>query len=315
MSVGFLSILQPYINLYGMGILLILGDIGNILVILLFRQHRKTACSVYLSSAALINIVYLTFNISIIIDTYMGGSLASSSLIFCKLRFYLSHVFGQMARYFIVLVCFDRYVITNINFRRRSFNRPNIAKRLILFVTIFWCIIGSHQLMFTKINNGQCGQFGIYYTINNIYVLISFSITPPVLMSTFGYLAYRQLKQSIARLAALENNQNTFIVHRRDRELLIMILTEVFIYLFATILQLAINLELLLEVYITTNKTVEHIQIENFILILSVFLVYMNHAAPFYIYILVSKGFRHDFKKLFKTCCQQITTVSVIGRV
>ena len=174
MSIAFLSIIQPYINLYGMAILLIFDNIGNILVILLFRQHRKTTCSVYLSSTALINIVYLTFNISIIIDTYMRDNPVPTSLIFCELRFYLSQLFAQMARYFIVLACFDRYVITNINFCRRSFNRPNIAKRLILFVTIFWCIIGSHQLVFTKINNGQCGQFGVYYTINSIYLLIFF---------------------------------------------------------------------------------------------------------------------------------------------
>lgn len=230
MSIAFLPMIQTYIVQYGMGIILVLGNIGNTFVILLFYQRRGTPCSIYLCSAALINIIYLTFNIPIYIYTYLHDDPTSNSLIFCKLRFYLSHIFGQMARYFIILVCFDRYVITNINLHRRYFNRPIIAKYLILIVIIFWCVIGSHQLIFTTIDNQQFGQFGIYYIINSIYLLIVFSIIPLVLMIIFGYLTYRQIKQLHARVRPLTNNINRFIIHRRDRELSIMILIEVFIY-------------------------------------------------------------------------------------
>jgi hypothetical protein len=312
MSIAFLPIIQAYIAQYGMSIILVLGNIGNTFVILLFYQRRRTACSIYLSCAALINIIYLTFNIPIYIYTYLRGDPTSNSLIFCKLRFYLSHIFGQMARYFIILVCSDRYLITNINFHQRRFNRPIIAKYLILIVTIFWCIIGSHQLIFTTIDNQRCGQFGIYYIINSIYLLIVFSIIPLVLMIIFGYLTYRQIKQLHARVRPLASNINRFIVHRRDRELSIMILIEVFIYFLTMILFLSISLELLSTFYMTENKTIERIQIENFITIFSVFLIYMNHAAPFYIYILVSKRLRRDFKNIFRKCCRQTTTTLVI---
>ncbi len=69
------------------------------------------------------------------------------------------------------------------------------------------------------------------------------------------------------------------------------------------ILFLSIDLELLSTFYMTENKTIKRIRIESFIVIFSVFLVYMNHAAPFYIYILVSKRLRRDFKNIFRKCC------------
>ncbi|CAF4766104.1 unnamed protein product [Rotaria socialis] len=80
----FLSIIQKVIVCYGMDFLLVLGDIGNSFVILIFDQHRKSACSVYLSSAAIINIIYLSFNIPIMFQTYIFGEPTSSSLVFYK---------------------------------------------------------------------------------------------------------------------------------------------------------------------------------------------------------------------------------------
>jgi hypothetical protein len=105
-------------------------------------------------------------------------------------------------------------------------------------------------------------------------------------------------------MRSVARNTNGFIVRRKDRELSIMILTEVFIYFLTMILYLSISLEILLTLSMTENKTIQRSQIENFIMILSVFLIYMNHAAPFYIYILVSKRFRRDFENFLRKFCQ-----------
>lgn len=309
MSTDFLLIIQEYITCYGMGILLILGNIGNIFVLIIFQRRRKTACSIYLSSAALINIIYLTFNIPIYISKYFHNDLTMKSLVFCKLRFYLSHVFGQMGRYFVILACFDRYLITNINFHQRYFRQTLFAKYLILIVTIFWFVVGSHQLIFTQISNQQCGQFDLYFILNSIYLLITFSIIPLVLMIIFGYLTYYQIKQLHIRMLPL---RNYFILRRKDRELTKMILTEVFIYFLTTILFLIISLELLLTFPFVTKKSIIQSQIEYFILTIAVFFIYMNHAAPFYIYILVSKTFYRDFRKIFRRRRRNISTIEQI---
>ena len=50
--------------------------------------------------------------------------------------------------------------------------------------------------------------------------------------------------------------------------------------------------------YILPNKSLQYSQIEIFILNISFFLLFINNAAPFYTYLIVSKPFRHDFKQL-----------------
>lgn len=57
-----LTTIQTQLNLYGYPILMILGNIGNIFIIILFSRHRQNACSIYILSLAIINDVYLTYN-------------------------------------------------------------------------------------------------------------------------------------------------------------------------------------------------------------------------------------------------------------
>ncbi|CAM4758189.1 unnamed protein product [Rotaria magnacalcarata] len=219
MEFSFISAIQSVIVCYGIGFLLVLGDIGNSFVILIFYRHRKSACSVYLSSAAIINMIYLSFNIPIMIQTYLFGEPTASSLVFF----------------------------------------------------------------------------------------------PSILMTIFGYLAYRQVKQLGTRIRPSRNNQNRFIVRRSDRELLLMIFTQVFIYVISTMLYFAITLEILITSSSNINKSIERIQIESFIMSFTLFLIHMNHAANFYIYVLVSNGFRHDFKKLIKR--MSLTIVEVLNKI
>ncbi|CAM4797586.1 unnamed protein product [Rotaria magnacalcarata] len=219
MEFSFISAIQSVIVCYGIGFLLVLGDIGNSFVILIFYRHRKSACSVYLSSAAIINMIYLSFNIPIMIQTYLFGEPTASSLVFF----------------------------------------------------------------------------------------------PSILMTIFGYLAYRQVKQLGTRIRPSRNNQNRFIVRRSDRELLLMIFTQVFIYVISTMLYFAITLEILITSSSNINKSIERIQIESFIMSFTLFLIHMNHAANFYIYVLVSNGFRHDFKKLIKR--MSLTIVEILNKI
>ncbi|CAF1479436.1 unnamed protein product [Rotaria magnacalcarata] len=219
MEFSFISAIQSVIVCYGIGFLLVLGDIGNSFVILIFYRHRKSACSVYLSSAAIINMIYLSFNIPIMIQTYLFGEPTASSLVFF----------------------------------------------------------------------------------------------PSILMTIFGYLAYRQVKQLGTRIRPSRNNQNRFIVRRSDRELLLMIFTQVFIYVISTMLYFAITLEILITYSSNINKSIERIQIESFIMSFTLFLIHMNHAANFYIYVLVSNGFRHDFKKLIKR--MSLTIVEILNKI
>ena len=62
MSSSTLTTIQNQLNLYGYSIFMILGNIGNVFIVIIFSRQRQNACSIYLISSAVVNIVYLTFN-------------------------------------------------------------------------------------------------------------------------------------------------------------------------------------------------------------------------------------------------------------
>jgi hypothetical protein len=87
-------------------------------------------------------------------------------------------------------------------------------------------------------------------------------------------------------------------IHRRDRDLLIIVIAEVIVYVVTTALFPLIQSEMLVTQYVLPNKSFQYVQIEIFILNIAVFLLAVNSAAPFYTYLISSKSFRRDFKQL-----------------
>jgi hypothetical protein len=152
--------------------------------------------------------------------------------------------------------------------------------------------------------NGRCGQFSPYYNYYLAYIIIFTCTIPPLTMTIFGYLSYRNLKLTHGRVQPIANttdhSRNNLPMQRRDQELLIMVVAEVFVY----VITMSVYPIILSEVVITNNmnikKIADYLAIENFIISISYFSAYMNNAAPFYIYLIASKAFRQSFIELFK---------------
>ncbi len=108
-------------------------------------------------------------------------------------------------------------------------------------------------------------------------------IIPPVTMNITGFLTYRNLKQIHMRIRPTRNeninSQNSITLRRQDRQLMKMILAEIYVYVFTIILFPCI----ILEITITSSmsKTTQHIEIENLIPAIATVLVFMNNAASF----------------------------------
>ncbi|CAF4296139.1 unnamed protein product [Adineta steineri] len=93
-----------------------------------------------------------------------------------------------------------------------------------------------------------------------------------------------------------EGNSN---IRQRDRDLLIIVVNEVFLYVLTASLYPLILVETMITTYTMSNKSALHLQIETFILNIAYLLLFVNSGVPFYIYLLLSKSFRRDFKQLF----------------
>ena len=294
MSTSFLQVVQIQIVRFVIPTVAVLGIVGNILVLILFRKHHKNACALYLSGAAAMNILYLSLSVPLNVYTNERGDPSLYSLALCKLRFYMFHVWGQLSRYFIVFACIDRFALTHMNPRIRSMSHPKVVQPLMAIITVFWHVFALHIAIMTTVMNGRCGYFGLYSTLNSAYVLAFNCFIPPITMAVFGYLAFRNMKRLHTRVHASGNGNNgAAVVHRQDRNMLAMLLAEVSVYVVTMSLYPIITLEV--AVTASISKDPQRLQIEGFLQFMALFLIYVNTSAPFFIYIKVSKAFRREF--------------------
>jgi hypothetical protein len=301
MATSSLTFVQNQIVYYGTTTLLILGNIGNVCIVLIFSRNRRNACSMYLIAAAVMNIASLSFNIPNYLYNSTYGDPTVNSLIYCKLRFYLANAWGQMSKYFIVFACIDRYVLTSGNARVRAFSRPSVALWAIGIATVVWHIIPVHILILLSIMNGRCGAYGPYFIYYSVYNIVFAWLIPSATMIAFGYMAYSNIKRLHTRVRPIGAdrgiNHANVTLHRRDRDLFIMVLTEVIGFFILALLYPCITAEVSITNYTTTNKTPDRLKIEGFIAFISQVLLCGTNAMPFYIYFAASKAFRNDCKK------------------
>ncbi|CAF0746714.1 unnamed protein product [Adineta ricciae] len=301
MSTSVLPTIQSRINSYGYPIALILGNLGNFLIVILFSRHRQNTCSIYLICSTVANDLYLTFNSLVQIYPFSYADENTRAYALCKIRFYVSNVLGQIAKTIIILTCIDRYLFTSQQATFRAFSTPKRAKCLILVTILSWPLLASHIAIMTTLSNGQCGTFGIYSLIYTSYTIVFVGFLPPMILSVIGYLTYCNMKQIYNRVqpGSTNHNQTNLVIRRRDRELLIIVISEVFVYAISTTFYPLILTEMTISRYVIANKSVQYSQIESLIFTISFMLLFVNNAAPFYIYTIVSKSFRHDIKQLF----------------
>jgi len=288
---------------------MILGNIGNVFIAIIFNRQRQSACAIYLISSAVVNMAYLTFDGFFLIVPIHYDDETVRAIISCKIYVYALNVIGQTAKTMLIFACIDRFLITSTRPSFRAFSTPKRAKYLIFFSIIFWFLLAIHIPIMTTMVNGQCTRGSVASIIYSIYSIIFVSLIPTIISSIFGYLTYRNMRQLKIRVQPIEQNTgNANIgIQRRDRDLLIIVIAELVTYVLTTALFPIIQLEMIISGYVIPNKSFHYLQIEIFILNIAVFLLSINCAAPFYTYLISSKSFRRDFKQIIKNSYWKLT--------
>jgi hypothetical protein len=318
MSSSTLTTVRNEFNLYGSSIFMILGYVGNVFIIILFGRQRQSACSIYLWSGAIANILYLTLNGFLQIFPYDYTTTTQNALAFCKIYIYIVSVVGQIAKTMIILACADRYLITSDRATFRAFSTPKRAKRIIGYSIIFWTIISIHEPIMYTITNGRCGASGIYSNVFTVYAIVFIGGGPAIIMGIFGYLAYHNMRKVQLRVQPIVQNANhqNHLIRRKDQELLVIVIAEVIVYVITIVPFPLIYLEMIISQYtLSSNKTLQYSQIEGFILGMAYFLLFANSAMAFYIYMASSKGFRRDFKQLIRNHCREVRKQPAVAPV
>jgi hypothetical protein len=294
MASSLVTIIQADLILYGYSIGMLIGTIGNAFVIRILSRQRENACSIYLLSAAIVNIVYLIFYGFTQIFPVNYKDATSTAFALCKTYLYIAGVLGQLAKTLLVLASIDRSLITNDRATVRALSTPKRAKYLMFFAVIFWLLLSVHLPIMATIVNGQCTGVGVYATIRAIYVIIIVGLLPSITLGIFSYLTYRNMKRIHTRIQPIGNTATNPIA-RRDRDLLKLVIAETVVYVITAGPYPLAFLENMISRYALPNRSIQYSQIEVLMINIVTFLLFINSAVPFYTYMIASKSFRHDF--------------------
>jgi hypothetical protein len=295
-----------------MSIFLGLGVLGNLINIYMFTQKnsRRNSCSLYLLAASAVNLFNVIWGIAPTLYTLENTDPSTYSYIYCKLRMYIGHTCLMIGRSLIVFACIDRYALCSQSVRLRSFCQPKVAIRIIIAHFLIWPILTIHIVILENFSGNSCSMIGAYILIYAIYSSMVAGTIPPLSMAILSILTIRHRRELRTRLSTGGNNS------KRDHSLLVMLSSEVIVYVVTTILYPTNTLYRAI-----TNdevKSIERQQIEAFVnFIAGSFLIYLNPAAVFYVYFIGSKNFRKEcmmpIKKLIRKIMRRPTQVEPWG--
>ena len=301
-----LATIQLYLTV-ALGVLLVVGVIGNTLNCLVFLQKRlrSNPCSVFFAAASLANVIVMIYFIAPTLHSAYNPPPENSNLIYCKLRLYIRNALLVISRSYLTLACVACYAQSSRNARVREFFRPIVVIRIVAIVPIIWFIIPLHIPLLTTIQNGKClmwtGAAALYHSI---YICFVAAILPTSLMVIFSLMAYRNLQQMMRHVHPTNTNPNNqemekMRLQRRDRQLSTMLFVQVIVYMsftFSYPVQTLYNATVLI---IGGTKSAERTAIENFTLFLtSAFLLNFYSAASFFVF-MTSTAFRKELRQIF----------------
>jgi hypothetical protein len=293
-----LILVQQNITRYVLSTILILGNLGNLIAMLVFSQkkHRKNSFSIYLVAMSAFGCIASNWAIAPLVYALDHYDMVDSSLILCRIRGYIIHVSGMCFRYTLVLMCADRYALCSSRVSIRALCRPQIAYRSIGILLIFWMVVSIQLLIWESIENNRCSVYGLYGQIYSFYSLICTGIIPILLMTSFFILLLNALRRSRFRVQALEN---TGRLNQRDMNLMKLVLVEVIAYVLCTINNPLTLIYLNITNNMGLNKSADRKQIESFVNFIAMsVLLYLNYNTTFYVHICTSKSYRTEVKSV-----------------
>ena len=128
-------------------IFLIFGLIGNILsATIMYRRARRGLSSYfYLALLAFVDICVLySSGLSSLLDVAFSYRPEIKSTIYCRLGFYIQHLFTYISAWLIVAVTFERFIVVRFPFQSILICRMRVAHAVTLTIVLFFALYTAH---------------------------------------------------------------------------------------------------------------------------------------------------------------------------
>ena len=305
---------------------IILGTFGNLMNILIFtrRSLRTNPCSFYFMASSANNL----FVLYVVLFTRLlasGWSLdpSSSSDALCKLRMFCAYISTCLTQWFVVLASIDRHLCSCSSVRFRQWSRLSIAHRVTAVTVLATIVAHFHVLIWWSSESVGtvriCNIFiPAYDIVFSVFYILFTCLLPPLLMIIFGLrtiLNVRRLRRQVAPNDQPSNNTRQNRLRTRDRQMITMLLVQVFSTIICSVPFTAINL------YSTINANLEiapmspaATAIYSFASNMCRLMSYFNPVIGFYIYTLSGATFRLEMKRILRHGLRTCFMISGLSR-
>jgi hypothetical protein len=269
-------------------------------VFLFEKTMEKNVCVFYFLVYLLLGLGYL--NSTILATTFIIGwniNIQNSSVLLCKLMFYISFVISTILSTVLILASVDRLLISSQNVNTRLYSSKRLAYFTISTSSVFWVITNLHTLIKIDIYEMYPSNFICYYNLSELYInfvkysLMIFNCLFYLLMIILCILSFKNVR----RILAIPQQQWNQIrsMTKKDFQLLRFLFVQDIVYIIFSIF---------LSIYyvyrtVTSNQIQTTLEqaIDQFLLSFLSFMYHIPFCVNFFIFIIVSKVFRTELKR------------------
>ncbi|UJR32698.1 hypothetical protein I4U23_020157 [Adineta vaga] len=283
---------------FGNPVIYIIGNIGIFFSALIFskKSWRKHVCVFYFKVCLFLNFVYL--NSTVLPMSFIIGhniNILNSNTWLCKILFYTVLVCSMLSPTVLVLASIDRLLISSQNVDTRLYSSKRLAHFSISISSIFWILFNIHTLIKVNVQEMFPTVFVCYWDLSERYLnfvyysLMIFNCLFCFLMIILSILSFK----NVHHLRSIPNEQRDRVhsMTKKDFQLLRCLFIHGIIYLIFSIPPNSYT------VYTMTTKSKEDL-LSDFVNDLFTFWYSIFHTSSFFIFIRVSKTFRHEFKRM-----------------
>ncbi|CAF1181000.1 unnamed protein product [Adineta ricciae] len=294
-----------YLNKYILIVFYVLGNIGNLLSIWIFmkKSWRKNVCVLYFKVSLVISTCYLNSAILGAISNFgFQVYLQNSSVIICKIHYYVSILLSVLAPTILLLASIDRLLISSQNVDTRLYSSKRLAYFSISVGITFWSLFFIHILVKIDIHQISPMEFVCSYISPKWYydfVTYSLGVINVIVCLLMIILCLFAFK-NVQRIRAAPQGKHAEIrsMTKKDFQVLRCLFVQDVIYIFFSMVVI------IYYVYaaITTDRqrTALGLAIVNFVDKFVTFLFNITYSTYFFVFVAVSRAFRMELKRLIR---------------
>ena len=289
------------ITLYVPYLIIIFGAIGSLCNLLTFssKQLLHNPCALYFFFSSVFDLLYIMFGtLTNLMNDHYTYLLPSGSIIFCKLRTYLSVVMPTLATTFLAWASIDRCLLTSPSVKWRRLSGIVTARYVVSINIGFFLLAFSHLLVYYELrlrnissNTYSCVPGAGFYTTFISAFLLSWNSLFYCTMFAASCITLQRVRASRKRVAPQTGRNIAY--PKVDRHLITIMFAQIgvgIVFSSYRVIFLAYSL-------LTSNviKSTDRMAIESFAGQLSLIVYYINFAKSFPVNTLTSPLFRKIF--------------------